>query len=598
MPLVVLTFATLLAFVNAWPGKLVLDDKAFAGPGRAPELDSLQYIFTHDVWAWMGSSFGLYRPLLLLQLSAETRLFGGWLEGYHLSNIFQHLLVTLLLYGFLQFLLRTTGGSSSSSRFCAVLAALVFAAHPIHSEVVNSVFNRSDMMVAIFALGGLWWLLYFLDQHPGRAWSGLAIAYFLGMLCKENAVVIPGLAVILILLVKPGDLTSRLRRCLPVFWLLLPLALYFIMRTNALSTANLGNITRARGGTTSSQLPGIETLISLSGVLGRTLRIVAWPHPLQLTYARFSTIELWVYAVLNLVLIITALVQVRSGRYAFAAGLAFFYLAMLPASRIIGGVNSMHPHFADRYAYVPSIGLTILLAFALRALAQRVTPRSMARIAVPVLLVLTGLTWARNADWRSDISLFGVEYQRGDRGDNTLRWMTGAHLSARNFARVVKICDDNLAKQEKYGYSTFVQSCASAYEQQHRFREAERAHLYAIEYKRTRVAASMSLARFYLRHARPLDAKKHFNAAIAWSVDPADKALNTAEMIIYLNPDSHEQAITAKRYIEDALQHRPGWSKAEAMLKAIEKALNSSSALQIPGESQRDGTGPGLLPQS
>jgi hypothetical protein len=325
---------------------------------------------------------------------------------------------------------------------------------------------------------------------------------------------------------------------------------------------------------------------------------MVWPHPLQLTYTGFSTIELWVYAALNLVLIITALVQVRNRHYAFAAGLAFFYLAMLPASRIIGGHTSMHPHFADRYAYVPSIGLIIMLAFAIRALSQRFSPRALAHVALPVLLVLTALTWARNADWRSDVSLFGVEYLRGHRDVNTLRWMTGAHLSARNFARVVKICDDNLAEQKEYGASTFVQSCASAYEHQHRFEEAERAHLYAIEHKRTRVAASMSLARFYLWQARPLDAKKRFTAAIAWSVDPADKALNTAEMIVSLNPDSREQAITAKRYIEDALQHRPGWPKAEAMLKAIEKTLNSSSTLQIPGESQRDGTGPGLLPQS
>ena len=58
MPLAVLTFATLLAFVNAWPASLALDDKAFAGPGRAPELDSLYYMFTQEVWGWIGSGFG------------------------------------------------------------------------------------------------------------------------------------------------------------------------------------------------------------------------------------------------------------------------------------------------------------------------------------------------------------------------------------------------------------------------------------------------------------------------------------------------------------------------------------------------------------
>jgi len=604
MPLAMLTFATIMAFVNAWPASLVLDDKAFAGPARAPELDSLHYMFTQSVWDWIGSGFGLYRPLLLLQLFLETRVFGGWLEGYHLSNIFQHLLVTLLLYGFLQFLLRSTGSQPSSSRFCALLAALVFAVHPIHTEVVNSVFNRSDMMVAMFALAGLWWLLYFLDRHPGMAWSGLAITYLLGMLCKENAIVIPGLAVILILLVKPGHLSSRLRQCLPVLWLLLPLALYLFMRANALAPPDPGNLVQATGGTNTPgtlhgvRLPGFETLFDASAALGTALRLVAWPYPLQLMHGSFSTTELVLYTGLNLGLITAALVQAKRKRYAFAAGLAFFYLAMLPASRIISMDSDSHPHFAERYAYVPSIGLTILLAFALRALSQRMSARALARIALPLLLVLTALTWDRNADWRSEASLFGSDYKRGLRSESTLRWMASYHLKARNFAWVVKICDDNPEKQKEYGDSAYVESCASAYEHQHRFEDAERAHLYAIDKRKTRVAASISLARFYLRRARPLDAEQRFTAAIDWSDDPAEKALNTAEMIIALNPNNREQAIAARGYIEDALQHRPGWDKAETMLKAVEKALKPPPILQIPGESRRGEKRPGLIPQS
>jgi tetratricopeptide (TPR) repeat protein len=592
IPLAVLTFATLLAFVNAWPNRLVFDDKAFAGPRRAAELDSWQYIFTHDVWAWTGSTFGLYRPLLLLQLSAETRVFGAWLHGYHLSNIFQHLVVTLLLYGFLQFLLRSSGVQSPTSRFGALLASLVFAVHPIHAEVVNSIFNRSEMMVAALALSGLWWLLYFLDRHPARAWTGLAITYFLAMLCRETALVIPGLAVILILMVRPGDLATRVRKCLPVLWLLLPLVLYLLLRANAVANPHIevpglatpepvAAIEQAESDSVPEmlnniKLPDFETLLEASAALGTAFRVVAWPHPLQLMYGGFSSSELWAYAALHLILIITALVLLKRRRYAFAAGLAFFYLAMLPASRIIAFGEDAGSHFADRYAYVPTIGLAIILAFAFQAVSQRISPRALVRITLPVLLLLTGLTWARNAEWRSDVALFGVEYERSRPNANTLRWLTGAHVRARNFARVVQICDDNQAKQEKYGYSTYVQSCATAYEHQRRFEDAERAHLYAIEYKSTRIAASMSLARFYLRHARPLDAEKRFTAAIAWTTDPADKALSTAEMIISLNPNNREQAVIARGYIEEALQLRPGWLKAETMLAAVEKALASS----------------------
>lgn len=109
----------------------------------------------------------------------------------------------------------------------------------------------------------------------------------------------------------------------------------------------------------------------------------------------------------------------------------------------------------------------------------------------------------------------------------------------------------------------------------------------------------MSLARFYLRRARPLDAEKYFKSAIDWTNDPADKALKTAEMVLALNPKSKEQAIIAKGYIEQALHHRPGWDKAELMLKALEKALNSAQNtlpdLTIPPSPQ--GTGNNTLPR-
>ena len=608
--MVILTCVSILAFANAWPDNLVLDDKAFAGPERISELDSLRYIFTHDVWASVGTQSDLYRPLLLLQLSLESKVVGDWLAGYHLSNIFQHLLVTLLLYGFLRFLVREASNRHASSDLCALLAASVFAVHPIHAEVVNSVFNRSDMMVALFGLSGLWWLLRHIDRHAAWAWFGLAVMYFLGMLSKESAVVIPGLAVALILILTPGTLVSRIRKCLPVLWMILPLAIYLILRANALFppelttpapvtagaelpampdtivrdavTAATAENTRFLAMLDKVKLPDAKAFLNVSGVFAEGLKVSVWPYPLRLSYAILSTPKLVGYAALNLVLLIAVFIQFRRKRYGLAAGLVFFYLAMLPASRFLG-MGDAEPHFAERYAYFPSTGLAIVLAFALSSLAQRVAPRFLADGAVPILLVLAALTLDRNMDWRSEVSLFENEYQRGNRGSATLRWVAAAYLKTRNFAWVVQMCDDNLDKQELYGDSSFVESCATAYEQQQRNEEAERAYFYAIAKKKTRAAASMALARFYLRHARPQDAEKQFIAAIEWSDDPADKALNTAEKVINLNPNSREHGILARRYIKEALDLRPGWAKAEKMLQAVERALNAPRAPQGMG---------------
>ncbi|MCU0988998.1 MAG: glycosyltransferase family 39 protein, partial [Xanthomonadales bacterium] len=234
-PLVMLVAATALSFVNAWPDEVVLDDKFFVNNQHLPDWTEPAELFRGDVWRTVGSQSGLYRPALLLSLSLDTRLFGGWLPGYHLSNILLHLLVTLLVYGFLRHLLQAAPQRTARPDLYALLAALVFAVHPVHTEVVNSVFNRSDMLVSLGAVAGLWWLLHFLETHPARAWAGLAVGYLFALFSKENAVVIPGLAVILILLLSTASWGQRIRRSIPVLWMLLPLGLYLYMRAHALA---------------------------------------------------------------------------------------------------------------------------------------------------------------------------------------------------------------------------------------------------------------------------------------------------------------------------------------------------------------------------
>ena len=99
--LIVLTVVTLLTFANAAHDALVFDDKFFVGPNKNAQLDNLGDAFKQDLWGKNRRGKGLYRPLLLIKFELETRLFGAWLPGYHLVNIFMHLAATLALFGFL-----------------------------------------------------------------------------------------------------------------------------------------------------------------------------------------------------------------------------------------------------------------------------------------------------------------------------------------------------------------------------------------------------------------------------------------------------------------------------------------------------------------
>ncbi|MEE8339473.1 MAG: hypothetical protein V3R56_04965, partial [Xanthomonadales bacterium] len=236
LPLFVLIFVTLAAYLNAWPDNLTLDDKGFVANQYSSGLslyDTLRF-FSEDLWKAAGADSGFYRPLLQVSIALDAFVYGDWAAGYHLSNILLHLLVTVLVFGFVRHLLLVSGGKSPLSDHMALLAAMVFGVHPIHTEVVNSIFNRSGLLVSLGVIGGLWWFLRTLESSPRRAWGGLALAYLLVLFCKESGVILPALAVVMLWLFTPGDWRVKLRKSIPVLWLLIPLGIYLGLRANAL----------------------------------------------------------------------------------------------------------------------------------------------------------------------------------------------------------------------------------------------------------------------------------------------------------------------------------------------------------------------------
>ncbi len=236
-PWVIVSLVSLLACANAWTNVLVYDDAAFAVSDRFASLgfSDLVRFFTEDLWAATGTPAGLYRPMLLLSFTLDVLLFDDWIVGYHLVNIVLHTAASVLVYGFLRYLLSECGGQSRDwSGLFALLAALVFAVHPVHVEAVNSIFNQSDILVAIGSVGGIWWFLRARESNPAIAWAGLALVYLLILLSKESAVTMPGIAAVMLWMTTEGNWKKRVKTCLPVFSLLVPLAIYFILRANAL----------------------------------------------------------------------------------------------------------------------------------------------------------------------------------------------------------------------------------------------------------------------------------------------------------------------------------------------------------------------------
>jgi tetratricopeptide (TPR) repeat protein len=580
LPFAVLIGSSLFAYANAWPDVAVHDDKFFAGSERFPPWTDIARIFSEDLWAASGVHSGLYRPMLMLSLALDADIYGDWLAGWHLSNLLLHAVATLFVYGLVNQVLRMTNGQDASpNRLYALLAALVFSVHPIHCETVNSIFNRSEILAAIGGAGGLWCLLRNLDAKPLLAWSGLGLGYLFALFSKESAVVIPGLAVALILLLRQHNWRSRLRSCLPALWLLLPLGLYLVLRGYALApsepAAALG--TAGSGGAWSILsfigLPDWRTFSTLAGVLGEALRLIAWPD--RLSTFHNPPDRLWQISSLAFQLLVlgVALFAYRRNRRGWLAGLVFFYLAYLPASRLFAGSGEF-PHLAERYLYFPSAGLLILLALGLRYVGQRWDRLAAAAPIVLALVLLTPLTWARNTDWADEISLFESDLRKVPGNPSLLRVLTGALLREGDYQRVVELCDANSSRSDRSG--RYANHCAVAYGRLGHDEKAERAYRLAVNDEASRAVAHANLARYYLRLGRRNEAEEHFQLAVETEQDPARRAYRRGHMIARLYPSDRTRLLEARAHFEEALRLQPQMASARQWLDQIDRFLASN----------------------
>lgn len=579
-----LTIVALLAFANAAHDSLVFDDKAFIGPDATHTIDTLSDAFTQDVWQSPSHGGALYRPLLLIVMELQNRSFGDWLRGYHLVNIALHLGATLLLLGFLRHLLARSGADGKMGELAALLAALVFAVHPIHTEVVNSVFNGSDIYVSICSIAGLWWLFSRLDTRPASAWLGLAVAYSIAILFKESALVLPGIAVALIVILTPGSAVERVRRFLPVFWLLIPVAVYLWMRAAAIApdgyepTADASDFSMML---MASRLPEQETLLAVVGMMGQGIRAMAWPWPLQLFYADPQGIHLAILIAGQALLAIAAIILLFRGKPSLAAGLAFFYIAMLPASRLIS-MDGAFPALADRYLYVPSIGLAIVLAFALHALSRRYGARLVVALGMPVILLLAAVTWDRNYDWSSELVLFETQYQEGHQNLHTLRILL-AHLNNNGrFGRAAEICDEKAAHWPEHGVFTI--PCANAYIKMNRTEEAIQALEVSTGREETAHDAHLLLGNLLIDLGRKQEGADHFVHIINSLENPARKEMFKGLLMIKLYPNSQSKLEEARAYFEKALTLEPELESVQDWLDHLDSKLNGDNTDPPPEE--------------
>jgi len=360
-------------------------------------------------WAFTAFYATNWHPLTWISHMLDCQFFGMNAGRHLLINALIHVANTILVFWFL---LRTT-----RARWPSALVAALFALHPLHVESVAWVSERKDTLSTFFGLLSLIAYVRYAKAPSISRYAWVAIALALGLLAKPMLVTWP--FVMLLLDYWPlgrlaGPMVKEHRRGAPhkeaatgiasLVWEKLPL--FALVAASAIITF----VAQSQGGAVRTFTDAPITLRLSNALVSyvKYLLLTFWPNDLAVYYPfAWAGIPAWqiIGAALLLLGITAFCFSQRKIRPYLIVGWLWFLGTLVP---VIGLVQVGGQIMADRYFYVPSIGLFIAIVFGLADIAKswRVAPLLSGGIAVGVLLILATLTNAQAQRWRDSFTLF------------------------------------------------------------------------------------------------------------------------------------------------------------------------------------------------
>jgi Flp pilus assembly protein TadD len=389
----VIGVAVLLAYGNTFAVPLIFDDDS-----SILKNETIRHLWT--AW-WPPNENGLTvsgRPFLNFTLALNYAAGGTAVRGYHAVNLLIHVLAGYALFGVIRrtlLLPRLAARFGADAVWLALTATLLWVLHPLQTESVTYIIQRAESLVGLLYLLTFWCFIRSTEPGASGKWMWLACgASALGMATKEVMVTAPVMIACydrVFLSVSWREVWARHgRRHLAIA------ATWLVLAALVLATGNRGGT--AGFGTTVSPVAYAITQI---GVVADYLRLACWPQPLIFDYGQFLAngfAEVLLPAALLLLLAVASVYGLWRGHPAGYCGV-FFFAVLAPTSSFVPvATQTMNEH----RMYLPLAAVAVLFATLVYAVFGR---RSLAALLV-VALALGGATWRRNADYRTEQSIW------------------------------------------------------------------------------------------------------------------------------------------------------------------------------------------------
>ena len=388
-------------------------------------------------WALGTKYFGLWNPLVWLSFMFDYQLYGLNAGGYHLTNLILHILSTLLLFWLFN---RMTGMIWRSA-----FVAAVFALHPLHVESVAWISERKDTLSAFFWMLTLCLYVYYTEKPNIKKYILVLSCFVLALASKPMVVTLPAIMILLDYWplgrlqqravapdpnvkpvsnskgkkktknqkeelnknISPPDdrkLPEKMIADIIPSWQLREKIPFFILSA-VISVITL--YTPDKRETFSKSFLLWSKIVNAPVAFMTYLEKIFWPYDLSVFYPFSDQIPLWlILASALFIIIISSVIILTVKRLPFLfVGWLWYAVALLP---VIGIIKVGNFSMADRYTYLPSIGIAVGLAWGMPLLFPRKDLRK--KILFPagaaIIAFMAVLSWQQCGYWKNSMELF------------------------------------------------------------------------------------------------------------------------------------------------------------------------------------------------
>ena len=399
-----LALCGVLVYLNTLPNQFVFDTTRLVRPQTIERLADPVHLLS-------GWRRAIPRATLVLNFAID----GIKPAGYHIANLLIHVLAGMTLYGLARrtmLFMRKPDRSGIAAPWIAAAIALVWLVHPLNTQAVSYVVQRTESLMALFYLLSLYALVRYAEGDTDGRWGVASVAAFVAaLMCKEVAVTLPLVALLYDRALLGGSFKASLRARWPMYAVMFGLwgVGIVVLLPPALDPSGAAGFGMAN-------ITSTEYLVSQAGVILHYLRLSVLPYPLVIDYW-WPVAEAWWQWLPQLVVVTALLIGVIWGLWRNTwwgmLGAAFF-LILSPTSSIMPIADLAVEH----RMYLPLtvvVALAVVLACAglMRKAADRKQQAQIGGVLVALVALALGLgTVLRNFDYRTPIVLWQTVVER------------------------------------------------------------------------------------------------------------------------------------------------------------------------------------------